>query len=114
MRQAQRQRGLGCCEHGCRCGHALAGSGTSVARRGVPMGAADWPLRVAAISSSLGYWPSSTKSNTRRAIGAAAAAPKPAFSTITATAMDGSGSGAAAMYSEWSRLCSSSFDASYF
>jgi len=49
------------------------------------------------MSSSLGYWPISMKSNTRRAIGAAEVEPKPAFSTITARAMVGASSGANAM-----------------
>jgi predicted alpha/beta-fold hydrolase len=35
------------------------GQATSAALRGLPMGAAAWPLRTAAMSSSLGYWPSS-------------------------------------------------------
>ena len=35
------------------------GKGRSAARRGVPIGAAERPSRVAARSSSLGYWPSS-------------------------------------------------------
>jgi hypothetical protein len=43
-----------------------------------------------------------------------ASAPKPAFSTITASATVGASIGAAAMYSEWSRLCSSSLAALYF
>ena len=45
-------------------------------------------------------------------LGAAAAEPKPAFSTMTATTMLGASIGAAAMYREWSRLRSSSFLAS--
>ncbi len=47
-------------------------------------------------------------------MGAAAAAPKPAFSTITATAMRGFSAGAKAANSEWSRWCSSSSLALYF
>jgi hypothetical protein len=42
-----------------------------------------------------------------RAIGAATAAPKPAFSTISASAIFGWSAGAKAVYSEWSRLRSS-------
>ena len=48
-----------------------------------------------------------------RAIGAAAAAPKPAFSTITASAILGLSAGAKAMYSEWSRSRSAILLASY-
>ncbi|CAJ0694314.1 hypothetical protein R82526_04134 [Ralstonia mannitolilytica] len=43
---------------------------------------------------------------TARAIGAAVAAPKPAFSTISATAIFGWSAGAKASYSAWSRLYS--------
>src|SRR5207253_2049266 len=75
----------------------LPGSATSATARGLPIGAVDVPARVATMSSSLGYWPCSIKSNTRRAIGAAAPAPKPAFSTTSATAMRGSFSGANAV-----------------
>ena len=35
-------------------------SGTASIGRGVPIGAVDWPWRVAAMSASLGYWPEST------------------------------------------------------
>jgi CelD/BcsL family acetyltransferase involved in cellulose biosynthesis len=47
-------------------------------------------------------------------MGAAAVEPKPAFSTTTASTTVGASMGAAAMYSEWSRLCSSSLAALYF
>ena len=69
----------------------------------MPTGAVDLPIRVSAMSSMLGYFPASMKSNTRRAIGAAACEPKPAFSTITASAMVGVSTGANATYIEWSR-----------
>jgi hypothetical protein len=41
-------------------------------------------------------------------MGAACAAPKPAFSTMAATAIDGFSAGAKAMYSAWSRWRASS------
>ena len=72
----------------------LPGSTRSCTLRGWPIGAAEVPDFVAAMSSSLGTRPSSMKSNSLRAIGAAAPAPQPAFSTITATAICGSASGA--------------------
>ena len=50
----------------------------------------------------------------RRAIGAAARAPKPAFSTIIASAIFGLSAGAKAMNSAWSRWRSATFDSSYF
>lgn len=60
----------GCWFHSTCCGHAdgwrrrtaravQRGHGTSDACSGLPMGAMAWPLRTAAMSSSLGYCPSS-------------------------------------------------------
>src|SRR5688500_1721385 len=76
---------------------AAGGHAASLARRGVPIGLAALPSRTAIMSSSLGYWFISAKSKTRRAIGAAAAAPKPAFSTIIEMACFGAAAGASAM-----------------
>ena len=54
-------------------------------------------LRRALAKYGEGRWPLSTKSNTRRAIGAAAPAPKPAFSITSASAICGVSSGANAV-----------------
>ena len=51
---------------------------------------------------------------TLRAIGAAALAPKPPFSTSTATAMRGASAGAKAMNQAWSRSRSATFFSTYF
>jgi pimeloyl-ACP methyl ester carboxylesterase len=52
-------------------------------------------------------------SQTHAGNGRRMAAPKPAFSTTTASAMVGASAGAKAMYSAWSRWCSSSLEALY-
>jgi hypothetical protein len=49
-----------------------------------------------------------------RAIGAAARAPKPPFSTMIASAIFGLSTGAKATNSEWSRCRSATFYSSYF
>ena len=62
-----------------------------------------------AAASFCGFWRSTRKkSSTRRAIGPAACAPQPPFSTTSATAICGWSTGAYAMNSAWSRRCSAS------